>query len=81
MFDDLAFALSAIDWADSQFPSFKERMQIWVNENIRIAIRELEENPTHNMLIAFEQTPLPFAFSVEFGAYINVLRSALDITS
>jgi hypothetical protein len=64
---------------DSQLPSFKERLEAWIKANIYTAIREMEENPTHNLVVACEREPLPFAFTVEFGAYLNVLRSALDI--
>jgi hypothetical protein len=34
---------------------------------------------THYLIVAEDKEPLPLAFSVEAGAYINAIRSALDI--
>ena len=79
IFDDLVFALAAVDWAEAQLPSFNERMQNWVDTNLDKRIEHLENNPTHDMLVAFQMEEFPLHFSVEFGAYINVIRSSLDI--
>jgi hypothetical protein len=79
IFDDLALAKSAIDWTEANLPPFKERMREWVNLNIRTKTVELDENPTHDMIIGYEREPFPLSFSVEYGAYINVIRSSLDI--
>jgi hypothetical protein len=74
MIDDLAFAKSALDWAETQIPSFKERLQGRANENIHIASVDFENNPSQSMLVAREREPIPLSFSVEFGAYLNVIQ-------
>ena len=50
-------------------------MEDWVNLNISTKTIELDTNPTHNMLVAYERQQFPLGFSVEFGAYINVILS------
>lgn len=79
MVDDLAFAHSAINWTQSNLPAFKERMEDWVKSNVYICRRQIEENPTHDLVLVVEREMLPLEVSAEFGAYINTIRSALDI--
>lgn len=79
MRNDLLYAQAAIDWAVSNFPSFNQRLNAWVEANVRIGIEELDSQHTHDLLIAGEQEFLPLHFSVEAGAYINTIRSALDM--
>jgi hypothetical protein len=79
MFNDLELAISAVDWVVASLPSLKERLNLWLKANYKTKEVEIAGNPTHNLLVAYEVEPFPLAFSVEFGAYLNVLRSALDI--
>lgn len=76
---DIAYAYASIDWAVSNLPPFQQRMQGWLDVNVDLRIENLDSNPTHNLLVAFEKAPIPLEFSVEFGAYINSIRSSLDI--
>lgn len=81
MRDDLLDAQAALDWAKSNFPAFQSALEDWVNTNISVAIRETNANVSHDLVIATEKTSLPFSFSIAAGAYINVIRSALDIVA
>lgn len=79
MRDDLQFASAALDWTEANLQPFDARINGWIKTSFQIRISQLEENPTHNLVIAFEKEPLPLAFNVEAGAYINTIRSSLDI--
>ena len=76
---DLSLSYASIDWVESNLAAFEERMQVWLNSNVGLRIDELESDISHNLLVAFERAQIPLAFSVELGAYINVIRSSLDI--
>jgi hypothetical protein len=47
--------------------------------NVVIEIRDLPPPATHNPIVALEKEILPIGFSVEAGAYVNAIRSSLDI--
>jgi hypothetical protein len=79
MRDDLLHAQASIDWAVSNFPTFEKRLNTWVEGHFDIIIKESDSGASHNSLIAIEKEPLPFTFNVEAGAYINAIRSSLDI--
>jgi len=79
MRDDLLHAQAAVDWAVSNLPSFQERLYAWIAANIHIFLKETEPQIPHNVLVAVQKEPLPLTFNVEAGAYINVIRSSLDI--
>jgi hypothetical protein len=76
---DLFEAKAAIAWVFSQVAPFSERLDEWLNSNIKIEIRDVPPPATHNPIVAVETELFPFAFSVEAGAYINTVRSSLDI--
>lgn len=76
---DLLYSQAAIDWAVGNFPSFQKKLDEWINTKVRIGIEELEAHIPNNLLIAGSEEPLPLAFSAEAGAYINSIRSALDM--
>lgn len=76
---DLVEAQAGIDWAFSNLLSFEARLQKWLNINVNIEIRDIPPPSTHNPIVATEKELLPSAFSVEAGAYINAIRSSLDI--
>jgi len=46
---------------------------------VQIEIREIPGDENFNPVVAVEKELLPIAFSVEVGAYINCIRSGLDI--
>lgn len=79
MRDDLLDAYAAVDWAVTQLPSLHERIDAWLSRNLRIEIECLPPPATHDRIIAVEGEPFPLSFNVEAGAYINVIRSSLDM--
>ena len=76
---DLLEAQANVDWAFSQLLPFNERLEAWLSANVVIEIRDVPPPATHNPIVALEKELLPIAFSVEAGAYINAIRSSLDI--
>lgn len=76
---DLLEAQASIDWPSSRFLLFHARLEEWLKANVRIEIRDVDPPATHNPIVAVEKEPLPLAFSVEAGAYVNAMRSSLDI--
>jgi hypothetical protein len=79
MRDDLLHAKASVDWAKTKFPSLQERIVSWLAGNFDIVIEDTEAPATHNVIVAAPKEPLPLAFNVEVGAYINTIRSSLDI--
>lgn len=79
MNNDLLPAQAAVDWAVSQFPAFQQRLNAWLRDNIDVMLKELPPDTPNNLIVVIEKEQLPLAFLVEAGAYINVLRSSLDI--
>jgi hypothetical protein len=76
---DLLEAQASIDWAFGQFVPFSQRLEEWLKANVVIEIRDMPPPATHNPIVALEKELLPIAFSVEAGAFINTMRSGLDI--
>jgi hypothetical protein len=76
---DLLGALASIDWPSSQFLPFHARLEEWLRANVCIEIRDVPPPATYNPIVAVGKELLPLAFSVEAGAYINAMRSSLDI--
>ncbi len=76
---DLLEPQASVDWVFSQLPSFHQRLETWLEANVVIEIRDVPPPATHNPIVALEKELLPIAFSVEAGAYINTIRSGLDI--
>ena len=79
MKSDLLDAQSCVDWTIAHIPLFEQRLQLWLKGNIDVVVRDIPSDPLYNALILREKEPLPLAFNVEAGAYINTLRSSLDI--
>jgi hypothetical protein len=77
--NDLIEAQGSVDWVLDQLGPLDQRLQSWLNENVTIEVRDVPAPATHNPIVAFEKELLPISFSVEVGAYINALRSSLDI--
>jgi hypothetical protein len=79
MRDDLLHAEASVNWPITQLPSFTERIEHWLRDNIEIIIEVQPAPATHDIVIVVKKDSLPLSFNVEFGAYINVIRSSLDI--
>src|SRR5829696_7191345 len=79
MSDDLHDAVAAIDWAEANLPAFETRLGDWTIANVSVSIKELPPDVPNNLIVATEKERLPLAFNVEAGAYINAIRSSLDI--
>ena len=79
MQDDLLHAKAAVDWAVAQFPAFQARLDAWLNANVNVSIKKSPPDVPNNVVVATEKETLPLAFQVEAGAYINTIRSSLDI--
>jgi hypothetical protein len=76
---DLLEAQASVEWVSSQLLPFNQRLEAWLKANVVIEIRHEPPPATHNPIVALERQFLPIAFSVEAGAYVNTLRSSLDI--
>ena len=76
---DLLHAQASVDWAVAQFESLEQRINAWLHLNVRTTIKETDPPATHDVIVAVENEPLPLKFNVEVGAYINAIRSALDL--
>lgn len=76
---DLQEARECVAWTVSHFPFLKERHDAWLKSNVKVEIRDDNPNATHCPIVAVEKEALPLSFNVEVGAYINVLRTSLDI--
>jgi len=79
MRDDLLSAQASVDWVVTQLPAFQDRLVCWTRDNVQTSIRVLEPSSGQKIAVAQEKAALPPAFNVEAGAYINVIRSSLDI--
>jgi hypothetical protein len=79
MSGDLVEAQASVDWTFDQLQPFDQRLEAWLEANVVIEVRDLPPPATHNPIVALEKELLPIAFSVEAGAYINAIRSSLDI--
>src|SRR4051794_35545949 len=79
MRDDLLHAQASIDWAVAQLPAFQKRLSAWVDENIEVVIEDSKSETADDIVVAVEKASLPLSFLVETGAYINAIRSSLDI--
>jgi hypothetical protein len=60
-------------------PVFTKRIETWLRENVDLRIAYCEPPISHSPAVARPKARLPLSFNVEFGAYINAIRSSLDI--
>jgi hypothetical protein len=79
MLNDLSDALAALTWARDQTADFENRVNKWLHEHRRIEVVEAGGDAEYDMVVAGTTEEVPRAFSVELGAYLNTLRSSLDI--
>ena len=76
---DLAEAQACVSWAFSHLAPLTKRLDEWLGRSVVTELRDPGEHATHNLIIGVEKEPLPLSFNVEVGAYINTIRSSLDI--
>lgn len=76
---DLLNAQASVDWPVSQLPSFRDRVSSWLNANIYVSYEDPDPNVENLVVVAVERELFPLAFMVEAGAYLNAIRSSLDI--
>ena len=79
MRDDLLHAQASVDWAVSQFPAFQKRIDDWLRLNVEFAVEDMPSPATHDRIVAIQKESLPLLFNVEMGAYVNAIRSSLDL--
>jgi hypothetical protein len=76
---DLLDAQASVDWAVAQFESLENRINSWLHLNVSARVKETDPPATHDVVVAVEKESLPLSFNVEVGAYINAIRSSLDL--
>jgi hypothetical protein len=76
---DLLHAQASVDWPVSQFPSLESRIIAWLHLNLEVVVKNPDPDIPYDLVVVIEKEPLPFAFHVEAGAYINTIRSSLDV--
>ena len=76
---DLLEPKANVDWVWSQLPGLVQRVDAWLDSHVTLELRDPGGGATHNLIIGVERELLPLSFNVEVGAYINTIRSSLDI--
>jgi hypothetical protein len=76
---DLLEAQACVDWAESKLPDFANRMAGWLDDNVYVIVEDEPAPATYDSVVARQKQPFPLAFHVEFGAYLNTIRSSLDL--
>jgi hypothetical protein len=62
-----------------QLPDLSKRLDEWLKRGVSIEIKDLPPPAESNLIVAVENELLPLLFQAEVGAYINSIRSSLDI--
>jgi hypothetical protein len=76
---DLLEAQACVDWPMSRLPGLSKRLDEWLERGVTIETKELPPPADSNLLVAVENELLPLHFQAEVGAYINSIRSSLDV--
>ena len=63
----------------SQLADLSKRLEEWLSRGVTIEIKGLPPPADSNLIIAMENELLPLHFQAEVGAYINSIRSSLDV--
>ena len=79
MRDDLLDAQACVDWAVNQLPNLETRINEWLRLNVVVEIEDAGADVPNNVFVAVQREELPRSFNVEIGAYLNTVRSSLDI--
>lgn len=76
---DLLDAVATIEWAETNFLGFEQRLNSWIDDNVYVETRDGGVGSFYDFIVLVKRTPLPLTFNAEFGAYINAIRSSLDM--
>jgi hypothetical protein len=76
---DLLEAQACVDWPMSQLADLSKRLEEWLARGVTIELKELPPPADSNLIIAMENELLPLHFQAEVSAYINSIRSSLDV--
>jgi hypothetical protein len=79
MRDDLLDAQASVDWAVERLPDLEVRVSKWLRLNVVVEVKDLGASNPNNIFVAVQREELPRSFNVEIGAYLNVIRSSLDM--
>jgi hypothetical protein len=79
MRDGLLDAQASVDWAVERLPDLEVRVYEWLRLNVVVEVKDLGASNPNNIFVAVQRQELPRSFNVEIGAYLNVIRSSLDI--
>ena len=79
MRSDLLHAQASVDWTVSQLPAFNAQIKARLGFNLEIAVKIPDPDIPYDRVVMTGKEPLPLAFHAEAGAYINAIRSSLDI--
>jgi hypothetical protein len=77
--DDLVDAQACIDWTLDQLPGLQNCINAWLIANVKVEVEDPDPGVPNNIIVAIQREELPRAFNVEIGAYLNTIRSSLDI--
>jgi hypothetical protein len=75
---DLLDALASVEWAESNLPAFETKLGDWVVANVEVTVKEMPSGD-NDIIAAIQKEAMPLGFNAEAGAYINAVRSSLDI--
>jgi hypothetical protein len=76
---DLLEAQACVDWPMSRLDDLSKRLEEWLARSVTIELKELPPPAESNLIVATENELLPLHFQAEVGAYINSIRSSLDV--
>jgi len=80
MRDDLHDAYAMVEWAVTHIPIMQQRLRDWINsEPYRLVIESDPLDRGWDLLVAYPDKPLDPLISVDLGAILNSIRSALDL--
>ena len=79
MRDDLLAPKRASTGLVVQFPDLDARINSWLNANVKIQIENAGPKVPNNVIVAVQREEIPRSYNVEVGAYLNTIRSSLDI--
>jgi hypothetical protein len=74
--DDLFDAQACIDWTRDRLPALEECINSWLKLNVVV---EVEDAGPSDVLVSVQRDEPPRSLNVEIGAYLNTIRSSLDI--
>jgi hypothetical protein len=76
---DLLDAQACVDWALSQLPLLRERIETWRNDAPYRLVEEPHPETGQKLIKLSDVKPIPAIINAEVGSIINSLRSSLDV--